>query len=98
MAVTFHISTHTLFMYTFPTHSTFYELYIRRGVLNNYNIKQSASVKKHVIKSEIIPHYKRFKGMAYFTVYSNVMYVKTEWYCEVHAALEPHTHGRRSGP
>jgi hypothetical protein len=63
MAVTFHISTHTLLMYTFPFHSTFYELYIRHGVINNYSIKQSVSVKKHVIKSEVMPHYKRFKGV-----------------------------------
>lgn len=61
MAVTFHISTNTLFMYTFPFHSTFYELYIRHDVLNNYSIKQSVSVKKHVIMSEVIPLYKWLK-------------------------------------
>lgn len=87
MADTFHISTHTLFMYTFPFHYTFYERYIRHGVLNNYIIKQSVSVKKtrdHVRSNTAL---QAVQKRAYFTVYSNVMYVKTEWYCEVHAAL-----------
>jgi len=51
-------------MYALPFHSTFYELYIRHGVLNNYSIKQSVSEKKHVIMSEVMPHYKRFKGVS----------------------------------
>jgi hypothetical protein len=91
MAVTFHIPTHTLFMYTFPFHYKFYELYIRHGVLNNYSIKvsQCEKTRDHVRSNTAL---QAVQKRGYFTVYSNVMYVKTEWYCEVHAALKPHTH------
>jgi hypothetical protein len=63
MPVIFQNSSHMLFMYTSSFHSTFYELYIRHGVLNKYSIKQSVSVEKHVIMSDVIPHYKWFKNV-----------------------------------